>query len=176
MNPKFGRVKKMTLESILSESTGSFSFLSHPLGLVGWGLLVLALVLSISLFFILKQRIRARHVSLLIYQNRQHELRQKTTEQWKTGMKHIRELLDEMSEHGRLFESLEPQPQTELAQSIRFDNVLTGVENPGPARRQNAAGTNQSQKSNLPLDVHELRDVANLAKRLSSRSRQHINS
>jgi hypothetical protein len=176
MNPKFGRVKKMTLESILSENAGSFSFLSHPLGLVGWGLLMIVLILLISLFFIFKQRIRARHVSLLIYHNRQQELRQKTTKQWETGMKHIQELLDEMSEHGRLFESLEPQPQVGLVQNILFDNVLTNAENAGTTLKQNAAGTKQSQKSNLPLDVHELQDVANLAKRLSSRSRQHVHS
>jgi hypothetical protein len=166
----------MTLESILGESAGSFSFLSSPIGFAASGLLLIVLILLISLFLILKQRIRAQHVSVLIYQNRQQELRQKSTKQWETGMKHIRELLDEMSEHGQLFESPEPQTQDGLVQSIRFDDVLADTENAGTARRQNAVKIRQSQKSNSPLDVRELQDIANLAKRLSSRSRQHVNS
>ena len=162
----------MTLESILR----SYSFLFSPPGFVGWGLLMIVLVLSISLFFILKQRIRARHVSLLIYQNRQQELRQQTTQQWETGKKHIREILDEMSEHGRLFESPEPQSQDGLTKSIRFDDVPTNTGNNRTVRRRYIATTRPLQKSNLPLDVRELQDIANLAKRLSSRSRQHVNS
>lgn len=166
----------MTLQSILSESAQYFSFLYYHIGTARWGLLIMALIVLIILLSMFIRKSRMKHVSVLIYQNRQQELRQKTTEQWEKGKMHIKELLYEMTEHAQTHESLDLQSQYLPVQSKRDHHKITQYTHAGTIIKRRPVSPRQLRKSNTPLDVQELQDVATLAKRLSSRSRQHVSS
>ena len=166
----------MTLESTLSEGVGSFSLLSYSIGIAGWGSLILVLLLSISLLSILKRRGRMKNAGILIYQHRQYELRQNSTQQWERGKRHIRQLLYEITEQEQILESQQSQPAEFSIPDMRLNNIINKRENAAADPAKSSAWPGQSRQSNTPLDIEELQAVAIMARRLSSRSRQHVSS
>ena len=166
----------MTLESTLSEGVGNFSLLSYHIGIAGWGSLILVLLLSISLLSILKRRGRMKNAGILIYQHRQYELRQNSTQQWERGKRHIRELLYEITEQDQILESPKLQPLERSIPDIRLNDIINKSENAAAVPGNSSAWVRRSQQSNTPLDIEELQAVAIMARRLSSRSRQHVST
>ena len=164
----------MTLDSMIGASARSNSFLLYQLGTAGWGLLVVASIVLITLLLIIRRKRKLKRVSVLIYQNRQQQLRQKTNKQWENAKTHIEKLLYEMTEHGQNHDSLKSLPQEVLVKNERHNYKMTEQENAGMIMRAGTVRSRQLRKTNSPLDVQELQAVATLAKRLSSRSRQRV--
>lgn len=161
----------MALNSIISESSRYYPFLSYQFGAVGWGLLIITFIV-LTLFLIVKRKRKTKHVSVLIYQNRQ-QMRQGTTEQWEKAKTHIEKLLYEMTENSQTHEPLNPHPLELFANNKHcFENSKNGKSR--TVAGQNPVDTDQLIKSKTPLDVQELHDVATLAKRLRSRNRQKV--
>ncbi len=166
----------MTLDSFVSEIAQYYLFQYYQVEAAGWGLLIIAITVLILLLLTLKRKRKAKDVNILIYHNRQQDLRQKTSEQWEKAKTHIEKLLYEITEHVQTSESLKLKPDELPDNNERHYYDITKYRHTNKMIRERAAKARQVKKPGTPLDIQELQAVATLAKQLRARSQQRVRS
>lgn len=132
---------------------------------------VLFLTTILVLIVVLKQRRKSKLQSLLIYHNQKPKTEIQSSEQWEKAKAHIEKLLYEITEHRQIPDSLEEQ-SIKSDEQLNYE-VIGHAQNELIPERQNEH-ENPSEHSSQPLNVHELRAVATLAKQLQTRNQPRI--
>jgi hypothetical protein len=132
-------------------------------------LLIIFLTAIFFLIVIVKHKRKSKSQSVLICHNKKLTAETQTTEQWEKAKVHIEKLLYKMTEQRQSSDFLEQQ----LSNSDEHLNCE--VIKHRQAECISTEGCKQeesSRQSSQPLNVHELKAVATLAKRLHTRN-QH---
>ena len=165
--------EKMALVHLIGETASYDSLLFNKTAAAGWGLLAIAIVTPILLFFILRRRKWAKEVRVLIHHHRQKDMQQKKSKNWEKGKKRIEKLLYEMTEHIPPGELVNSRPGlTNAGKRNYYEIPIYGRTN--KILRERNLKVNERKNSGTPLDVQELMAVSTLAKQLQARSQHSI--
>lgn len=161
----------MALNHLINESVQRIIFPCF-LGWITEGIwLVLFATAILVLIFILRRKRKSKLRSVLIYHNQKPKAQTQTTEQWEKAKAHIEKLLYEITEHRQISEFIERQS---VNSDEKFNYEVIGhKENEQTPEIQNEHEYPRGH-SNQPLNVHELRVVATLAKQLQTRNQPRI--
>jgi len=132
-------------------------------------LLIIFLTTIFFLIVVIKHKRKSKSQSVLICHNKRLKTETQTTEQWEKAKAHIEELLYKMTEQWQRSDFLEQQLSNSSEQlnceviKHRQDECIS---------REEGRQEESSRKSSQPLNVHELKAVATLAKRLHTRNQR----
>ena len=155
----------MALNSLTNECVQSIVF-PYFLGWITEGIGTILFVSAIIVFIvILKQKRKSELRNLLIYHNRKPKPEIQTTKQWQKAKDHIEKLLYEITENRQVSDFLKDQSKNSDEQ---FDYEVIGRKPNELMPERQTEHENSTKQSNQPLNVHELRAVALLAKQLQT--------
>ena len=161
----------MALNHLTNEFVQSIIF-THFLGWITEGIcLVLSVTAILVLIVILRQKRKPKLQSLLIYHNQKAKEEIQTTQQWKKAEAHIEILLYEITKNRQISDFLKEQSTCSGKQP---GLKVMGHKRNEPVEENQVGHENTIGQTNQPLDVHELKDVAELAKQLQTRHQPRI--
>ena len=161
----------MALNHLTNEFVLSIVF-PYSLGWITEGIwLVLFVAAILVLFLILSQKRKSKLQSLLICYNKKPKVEIQTTEQWEKAKAHIEKLLYEITENRQISDFLEEQS---IRSDEQFNSEVIGHKQNELIPERQDEHENSVGHANQPLNVHELRAVATLAKQLQTRNQPRI--
>lgn len=142
---------------------------------LGWITEVIWLILFVTAIFVLiviiRQKRQSKLQSLLIYHNQKPKAESQNPEQWGKAKARIEKLLYEITENRQISDFLEGQS---INSDAKLDYEVIGHKQNELISESQNEHENSTGNSNQPLNVHELRSVATLAKQLQTRNQPRI--
>ena len=161
----------MDVNNLINEFVQNIVF-PYFLGWITEGICLVSFVIAIFvLIIIMRQKRKSQLQSPLIYYNQKPKAEIQTTEQWEKAKVHIEKLLYEITENRQISDFLEGQSKNS-DQQVNYE-IIGHKQNELISENQNEQ-ENSQENSNQPLNVHELRVVATLAKQLQTRNQPRI--